>query len=85
MRQHKDLTGKRFGHLIALEYLGRGVTNKPTYRCLCDCGNIVDVVSERLTGGYKTSCGCATIRSGSIRNGESSTRLYRIWVGMKYR
>ena len=83
--KHKDLTGQRFGHLLAKRYLGRGVSNKHTYECICDCGTVVDVVAERLTGGYKTSCGCATPHNPGIWVGDSSTRLYRIWIGMKFR
>lgn len=83
--KHRDLTGMRFGHLFVSKHLGRGPSNKHIYECLCDCGNIIVVTAERLTGGYKTSCGCATIYKLGCRNNESGTRLYRIWVDMKFR
>lgn len=83
--KHSDLTGKRFGHLFVRKYIGRGVSNKHTYECVCDCGNVINVVAERLTGGYKTSCGCATPHNPGKYGGDSSTRLYRIWEGMRFR
>ena len=84
-RKHKDLTGQRFDHLFVSRYIGRGASNKHTYECICDCGNIVNVVAERLTGGYKTSCGCTTKRDCGKYFGESSSRLYRVWEGMRFR
>ena len=48
-----DLTGQRFGRLIAQKRL-RG----KWYQCICDCGNIVVVETGDLTSGNKRSCGC---------------------------
>lgn len=83
--KHIDLTGKKFAHLFVNRYLGRLVSNKHTYECICDCGNVVICTAERLTGGYKTSCGCMTKKHVGTMNNESGTRLYRIWIGMKFR
>ena len=52
MSNRVDLTGKRFGKLIADEYIGHG-----KYRCKCDCGNTVETDAACLRGG-KGSCGC---------------------------
>ena len=48
-----DLSGQRFGRLIAVEYIGNS-----KWRCLCDCGNEVEVFSSNLTKGRTKSCGC---------------------------
>ncbi|MDT2909320.1 hypothetical protein [Lactococcus lactis] len=54
-----DLTGQRFGKLIAIEK-----TNKRSsgggiiWRCRCDCGNEKNVVSGNLTSRHVRSCGC---------------------------
>lgn len=48
----KDLTGKRFGKLIAVEYLG-----KSEWKCVCDCGNEHIVKTNYLTSGDTKSCG----------------------------
>jgi len=49
--------GRRFGMLVATEWLGNNV-----WRCRCDCGGTVDTKSRRLAGrkGGKgaTHCGC---------------------------
>lgn len=53
----KDLTGKKFGSLIAIEYIGN-----QRWRCECDCNNhtIIDVRTYHLTSGQVKSCGCKT-------------------------
>ena len=48
-----NLTGQRFGKLIAVEYMGRS-----RWRCQCDCGNVKEVRSHHLMDGSVTSCGC---------------------------
>ena len=55
----KDLTGMRFGRLVAVEPTGqRGRNGGTVWRCACDCGNETLAVSTQLTQGYKKSCGC---------------------------
>lgn len=54
---YQNLTGQVFGRLTALEDVGRkhgGVL----WRCICECGNTVDVRSGDLQKGYTQSCGC---------------------------
>lgn len=52
-----DLTGKRFGNLVALEFAY--TKNKRTFwKCKCDCGNIAEVDRGFLRSGATTSCGC---------------------------
>lgn len=65
MAAAKDLTGKKFGRLVVLgldpdPYISP--SGKPTrrWRCRCDCGNEVVVLTNALTGKNGTrSCGCA--------------------------
>ena len=58
-----DLTGRVFGNLTVLSLKGKSQDNKYyIYNCLCDCGNIIDVVGDRLTSGNKTNCGCVNSR-----------------------
>ena len=49
-----NLTGKRFGKLIALSYVGN-----QKWKCRCDCGNETIVFTSNLTRGHTISCGCA--------------------------
>jgi hypothetical protein len=48
-----DLTGCRFGRLIALQYSG-----KRMWLCLCDCGTRKDVAAGALKSKATKSCGC---------------------------
>ena len=55
----KDLTGQRFGRLVALH-----VDEELSYPkhifwyCKCDCGNHVSIARAQLTSGKTQSCGC---------------------------
>lgn len=51
-RNVKDLSGQRFGRLVAVEYAGR-----ERWRCQCDCGNSKLVVTGNLKR-HTRSCGC---------------------------
>lgn len=59
----KDLTGQVFGYLTALEPVGRQ-GSYILWRCLCKCGNYVNVTSGNLTSGTTTSCGCRRMSYG---------------------
>lgn len=64
--QYKDLSGKTFGHLTAIEPLQqRSTTGNIIWRCLCDCGNSHDVSSASLLSGNTQSCGCVKSRGES--------------------
>lgn len=58
-----DITGQRFGKLVAIELIPkeeRTWSNKErAWRCKCDCGNEVIVRQRSLRGARMTqSCGC---------------------------
>ena len=55
----KNLTGLRFGKLIALEYHPGTRKHCATWKCQCDCGNIVYIRTQSLTEGLSLSCGCS--------------------------
>lgn len=56
----KDITGERFGRLVALESTNERASNGGVrWKCLCDCGNIVYPTMANLKRGHTTSCGCA--------------------------
>ena len=60
MGKAEDLTGKRFGRLVAIErdMEMQKITKKTCWKCQCDCGNIVSVRSADLKRGHTSSCGC---------------------------
>jgi len=54
-----DLTGHRYGHLTVIERVGTK-NHRPTWRCLCDCGNEHTTTGANLRAAIKgtQSCGC---------------------------
>lgn len=92
MSKKIDLTGRRFGRLVALrpcQYMKRRQT---VWLCLCDCGNEKEVVYMDLKKGDTKSCGCLLRYSqiyGSIKHGYTINGIirpeYGIWLTMKNR
>lgn len=60
--QSKDITGQRFGRLIAIENTGEKRNRSSIWKCLCDCGNTTFVRINDLTSGNTSSCGCLKSR-----------------------
>ena len=60
--QLHDLTGQRFGKLVVMERAPDKIRNngygRTQWVCVCDCGEIVTVLAERLISGMTKSCGC---------------------------
>ena len=79
----KDISGKRFGRFVVVEFVD---TRKRQSRwlCKCDCGNTKVIYKGNLTTGNTKSCGCLSLEV-RITHGESKTRLYRIWEGIRRR
>jgi len=73
--KQKDITGKRFGRLVAQEHIGVGSGRKARWRFLCDCGKTTDRFGDHAIRGEIQSCGCLGTES-RIRHGNSHTREY---------
>lgn len=58
MSRKSDLTGQRFGKLVAVEPTKERKNGYTIWLCRCDCGNTVHVASRFLKNGWTTSCGC---------------------------
>lgn len=56
----KDLTNQRFGNLVALYPIEtKRASNGGIYwKCKCDCGNSIEVLSSSLLSHHTISCGC---------------------------
>lgn len=50
----KNLSGKKFGKLKAIEY----IENEGKWICSCECGGTVKVRTSDLINGHTLSCGC---------------------------
>lgn len=54
-----DLTGRRFGRLVAVQPTDRRDGKGSVYwACVCDCGNQTEVTEDALVQGSVRSCGC---------------------------
>ena len=64
MRGHnlQDLSGQRFGILTAIERVDNKILpcgqHQTMWKCLCDCGAVVNVRAATLKNGDTRSCGC---------------------------
>lgn len=59
MPRYADLTGQRFGKLIALRKTEERFKSCVVWECKCDCGQYKKVPTNYLRQGVITSCGCA--------------------------
>lgn len=69
----ENLVGKRFGKLVVIKELPpKDKKNKrPSWQCLCDCGNIVEIYRGcNLKSGGTVSCGCHKNALAAIRLSE---------------
>jgi len=76
----KNITGKRYGRLTAIERSGSNGQGA-VWLCQCDCGNLVKVVIANLNRGHTRSCGCIVGK----KHGGSFTKLYALWISIKNR
>ena len=84
MSQAIDISGQRFGRLVAIKPVARGKRGV-LWECRCDCGNITVVDCGKLRALETRSCGCMQRDSAKMqfyRHGHSRERLYMIWSHM---
>jgi hypothetical protein len=82
----ENLVGRRFNHFTVLAKTKKrhGVQKRIVWRCLCDCGKVVDVPFDRLKYGVRKSCGCLTMKTRTV-HGMTKTPTYSSWSNMKQR
>lgn len=54
----KNLIGKVFGRLTVKEKTNKRQSGAIVWKCLCQCGNEIEVATGNLTSNHTTSCGC---------------------------
>lgn len=88
MARYQDLTGLRFGRLVATNYSGSNKHGQPRWTCVCDCGSEKVVLANSLRNGLTVSCGCRrqeTLNAGRERHGASAHSAYKTWKAMMAR
>jgi hypothetical protein len=93
MARRKDYTGQRFGRLVANHIVGKSPNGgNMIWECVCDCGNIKNILSTSLRTGDTKSCGCLQLecvssqfkKHGHSAGGEIS-KTYNSWASMMQR
>lgn len=86
-----NLTGKSFGRLKIIGYLGI-LNRRSHWYCKCECGNINRFAASDLMSGKTLSCGCfqkGIAKKLFTKHGHSRQRrvttLYRRWLHMMER
>lgn len=80
-----ELTGHRFGRLVALA-IAPAQKSGTAWRVKCDCGREKIVLTSALRSGNTKACGCLVREGNSRTHGEAyKTAEYRTWMGMKSR
>lgn len=75
--QARDITGKRFGRLVAVRRISQTRYGRTTWECICDCGNYASVTTQHLcrAKGSVKSCGCL--------KQENKGKNHKQWTGYK--
>jgi hypothetical protein len=88
MRYRQDLTGTQFGRLtVVARHKGKH------WECLCSCGSVRVIASDRLKNGHTSSCGCLrremlvarSTKHGNAKRGSARDPEYTVWQNMKRR
>lgn len=91
--RYEDLTGQRFGRLVAIRKHG-GPSKTTRWICQCDCGNTTKSIKTSLKNGTSQSCGClrselssqrAKLRKANLKHGMTRTPIYGVWLAMRRR
>lgn len=63
----RDISGKRFGRLIAIDVFvsEKSARRRFYWNCVCDCGSTTKVEASNLVAGAVVSCGC--LRNERVR------------------
>lgn len=75
-----DITGQRYGMLVAIAREENGSSNTTRWRCRCDCGREIVVRTNALRAGRTVGCGCtraARARDLGHRNGLGEEGILR--------
>ncbi len=86
MGKNIDLTGATIGDITVVAQVGVSPRGRKRWLCRCKCG--AEVIRETHAASKAKSCGCAVakrLRESVVTHGQSRSRTYRIWCGIKTR
>lgn len=82
-----NLINQRFNKLLVIER-AKNQNDKTMWKCKCDCGNEVFVLTSNLRCNRIKSCGCLKVDKlvkRSTTHNQRHTNLYEVWKTMKQR
>lgn len=94
--KNSELVGKQFGRLTVVKQI-ESINYRSRFLCHCECGNTKKVLGQNLLSGHVKSCGCLhseisrkriekyNLSDGRESHGQTKSRLYNIWEGIKTR
>jgi hypothetical protein len=88
MPAFRDITGQRFGRLIATRRVGINTHKQVVWEFSCDCGNTRIAPSGGVLSGRSNSCGCLKRELSKKRftkHAMASSSEWRSWRHMKDR
>lgn len=80
-----DMTGKKIGSWSVIRQDGNKKGGAAMWLCLCACGNESRVSGADLRKGKSAQCKSCATALNSTTHGQSKTRLFKIYQGMKTR
>lgn len=84
----KNISGQRFGRLLAVAMVGSDRDSKAIWKCVCDCGTIIERTGDVLRSGINKSCGCLRremMADKQRRHNGRGRKEYPVWNTMKQR
>jgi hypothetical protein len=90
LTQAVDIAGQQFGKLTVVGKAPNKVLNggrsMTAWRCRCECGLLVDVLTNSLRRGLSTTCGATSCRNLKPKvHGKTRSPEWNSWVQMKTR
>ena len=83
-----NMTGKRYGRLVAIEFSHKTERREYFWLFKCDCGNQKKINGSSVRKGVTKSCGCLSKEIAAKRkktHGMSKTKTYHVWNNMRGR
>src|SRR5574340_826295 len=82
--KYPDISGMRFGRLIAIKPAGTNHLRQKLWECHCDCGQSAIYPGNALRTGRATSCGMHRDEHAT-RHGGRFLPEYKVWLSMNQR
>lgn len=80
-----DMTGNKYGRLTVIEMAGHNQHKQRQWRCICECGTLIEKTGSDIRSGNTLSCGCLhkeVTSAASTTHGMSKTPIWSIHRSM---